>query len=269
MMCTFCGSGNRPENKFCGMCGVRMERRQQERRTSRTENLRCSACNHVNEPGHKFCGMCGAKIERRVKERRGNGMPAYALAGENPGRAVALANAQLPTPEMSSASAGWSRSRAAAPAPAVLNQMERDQPQMVARSREQSSSTIGGPSFLGLSSDPHDDGEYLLEDETSSRSGLRKLVLLVVLLAIAGLIFVQWRASYHASPKPLEPPKPGPATVPRPEGKNQTKPANTPEAESAKSSNPAGTNSNATTADSATHDAGTRETRRETATAAG
>src|SRR5207249_2537952 len=108
MMCTFCGSGNRPENKFCGMCGVRMERRQQERRTSRTENLRCSACNHVNEPGHKFCGMCGAKIERRVKERRGSGMPAYALAGENPGRAVALANAQLPTPEMSSASAGWS-----------------------------------------------------------------------------------------------------------------------------------------------------------------
>ena len=278
MMCTFCGSENRPENRFCDMCGVRMERRQQDRRTNRTENLRCGACNHVNEPGHKFCGMCGGRIERRVKERRGSGMPVHALAGESVGRAAALANAQLPSPEMPSSSASWARSRATAPAPAVLNQMEREEPPTVARSRDYSDSTIGGPSFLGLSSDPHADGEYLLEDETSSRSGLRKLVLLVVLLAIAGLIFVQWRASYHASPRPLEPPKPGPATVPRPEGKNQTKPVNSQETESAKNNDPAGTNpkadrsaasgSDGGTAEAATRDLKTTDSRKQTATAA-
>src|SRR5207237_6071722 len=129
MKCTFCGSGNRPENRFCGMCGVRIERRQQERRTSQAGNLKCAACSHLNEVGQKFCGMCGTRIERRVKERRGSGMPGKIPADESPGRAVAQANAQLPSPEMASASPDWSRARAVPPAPAVLNQMERTQPQ--------------------------------------------------------------------------------------------------------------------------------------------
>ncbi|HEV2987352.1 MAG TPA: zinc ribbon domain-containing protein [Candidatus Angelobacter sp.] len=238
-MCTFCGTQNRPENRFCGMCGVRMERRQRERRTSKTENLKCASCNHVNEAGHKFCGMCGSRIDRRVKERRGSGIAVDAASREGSGRAVAMANAQLPTPEMENAASGWSR--AAAPAPAVLSQMEREEPEDFPRSSRHSNSGIGGPSFLGLNSDTSGDGEYLLEDETSSRSGLRKLVLLVVLLAIAGLIFVQWRATYHA--KPPEPPRPGPATVPRPEGKNQTAPGNSEETKNAKSDAPAATNS--------------------------
>jgi len=173
--------------------------------------------------------MCGTRIERRVKDRRGSGKTEQLPIGVSPGRAVAQANAQLPSPD-------WPRARAVAPA--VLNQMESAQPPAVVR-REQSGSTIGGPSFLGLSSDPHSDGEYLLEDESSSGSGLRRLVLLVVLLAIAGLIFVQWRASYHANPKSLEPPKPAPATVPRPQGKNQPLPANTEGNETAKNDLPA------------------------------
>jgi cytoskeletal protein RodZ len=60
---------------------------------------------------------------------------------------------------------------------------------------------IQGPSFLGLSDEPEDDTSYLLEDENSSRSGLRKLVLLVILAAIIGLIFVQYRSSLRANPK--------------------------------------------------------------------
>lgn len=276
MTCTFCGSENRPENRFCGMCGVRMERRQYERRSSHTENLRCAACNHVNEAGHRFCGMCGARVDRRVKERRGSGVPAQASASEGTGRAVALANAQLPTPEVASASSGWSRSRVAAPV--VLNQMEREEPPVAARSSEYHSATIGGPSFLGLGSDPPSDGEYLLENDSSSRSGLRKLVLLVVLLAIAGLIFVQWRASYHANPRPLEPPKPGPATVPRPEGKNQANPVKTQETENAGSHAPTATdpkndrsapiNNNASTADAAAGDAKNKDTGKESLAAA-
>lgn len=60
---------------------------------------------------------------------------------------------------------------------------------------------IQGPSFLGLSDEPEDDTSYLLEDDNSSRSGLRKLVLLVILAAIIGLIFVQYRSSIRANPK--------------------------------------------------------------------
>jgi hypothetical protein len=182
--------------------------------------------------------MCGTRIERRVKERRGSGIQAQVAAGESQGRAVAQANAQLPSPDLGAASPDWPRTRAAASTPAVLNQMERAQPPAAVH-REQRSSTIGGPSFLGLSSDPQGDGEYLLEDE-SSGSGLRRLVLLVVLLAIAGLIFVQWRASYHANPKSLEPPKPQPATVPRPQGMNGPSPANAKTTENAKNGTPAG-----------------------------
>lgn len=176
---------------------------------------------------------------------------------------MAMANAQLPTPEMSSASSSWSR--AAAPAPAVLSQMEREEPQDFPPSSGYSSSGIGGPSFLGLNSDTNSDGEYLLEDETSSRSGLRKLVLLVVLLAIAGLIFVQWRATYHA--KPPEPPKPGPATVPRPEGKNQAVPGNSEQTKNAKSDAPsetkAGGNTQVNPAESATSAPKTKEVPKE------
>jgi len=241
MKCTFCGSGNRPENRFCGMCGVRIERRQQERRTSEAGNLQCAACSHLNDAGQKFCGMCGTRIERRVKERRGSGKTEQLPVGVSHGRAVAQANAQLPTPDMGTLSPDRPRTRAVVPAPAVLNQMESAEPPAVVH-REHSGSTIGGPSFLGLSSDPQSEGEYLLEDESSSGSGLRRLVLLVVLLAIAGLIFVQWRASYHANPKSLEPPKPGPATVPRPQGKNQPLPANTEKDETAKNDSAAGVN---------------------------
>jgi NADH pyrophosphatase NudC (nudix superfamily) len=64
MLCTFCGTENRPENKFCGMCGVRMDRRQAERRGLQTPALRCPSCGHVNEAGHKFCGMCGGRREK-------------------------------------------------------------------------------------------------------------------------------------------------------------------------------------------------------------
>ncbi|MGH9564737.1 MAG: hypothetical protein ACRD4I_02025, partial [Candidatus Angelobacter sp.] len=73
--------------------------------------------------------------------------------------------------------------------------------------------------FLGLSSEPENEGDYLLEDEGSSRRGLRTLVLLAVLAAIIGLIFVQWRSSYRANPKSPEVPKTEPS--PAPQGANR------------------------------------------------
>jgi hypothetical protein len=70
---------------------------------------------------------------------------------------------------------------------------------------------VNGPSFLGLN-DSEGEGEYLLEDEKSSGRGPRALILIVILVAIVGLIYVQWKSNLKA--KPIEPPKSEPATVP-------------------------------------------------------
>src|SRR5262245_42545758 len=92
MQCTFCGTENRPEYKFCGTCGVRLERRQMDRRARAPgASLKCSGCGYLNEPSMKFCGMCGTRVDRRTQERR---------AGESGPRAAAVANAQLPSPEV-------------------------------------------------------------------------------------------------------------------------------------------------------------------------
>src|SRR5262249_26204965 len=93
MQCTFCGTENRAEYKFCGMCGVRLERRHGERRVKPSGASTKCACGFVNEPGFKFCGMCGTRIDRRMQDRR---------SASSEGRAVAIANAQLPTPETTS-----------------------------------------------------------------------------------------------------------------------------------------------------------------------
>jgi hypothetical protein len=217
MLCTFCGTENRQEYKFCGSCGVRLERRQVERRVRPSGvSMKCEGCSHLNEPGMKFCGMCGTRIERRVQERR---------ASADEPRAGAIANAQLPSPDV----AGKARKQVAAPpAPAEeipVSLPRRGEPAIFrneqGRSEPGNASHISGPSFLGLNSQPEVDGEYLLEDEPS-RGGLRKLVLFAILAAILGLVFVQWRSSFKANPKPA-PAKTEPASTPTPtpQGGNQ------------------------------------------------
>ncbi len=94
------------------------------------------------------------------------------------------------------------------------------------RTESGNSGRISGPSFLGLNSQPDNtEGvEYLLEDEPTG-SGLRKLLLLVILAAILGLLFVQWRSSLKANPKPPVPAKSDPSTPANaPQGSNN--PAN-------------------------------------------
>ena len=254
MQCAFCGTENRPEYKFCGMCGVKLERRHAERRVQQSGiSLKCPSCGHMNDGGLKFCGMCGTRVERRLQERRGP-------ATSEP-RAAAVANAQLPTPE-GARTAKPLRAAVAAPAvdlpepglrrgePAIfqdesaatrsknaqlsgsrLSESRISDAQVIdphiAESRSAHShgieSQISGPSFLGLGSQSDSSGEYLLEDEPS-RGGLRKLLLVVVLIAIIGLLFVQWRSSLKANPKPA-PAKAEPAASPGMQGNNQPAPA--------------------------------------------
>lgn len=214
MQCTFCGTENRPEYKFCGMCGVRMERRQADRRVRQGGiGVKCASCGHENDPGLKFCGMCGTRTERRMQDRRASG------SANEPIRAAAIANAQLPTPESSRAS------KPEAPAQVATVDLppagaRRGEP-AIFRNEPANGSHISGPSFLGLNSHAEStgDGEYLLEDEPSG-GGLRKLILLVIIVAILGLVFVQWRSSFKASPK-ASPTKSEPAPSPAPQANNQ------------------------------------------------
>lgn len=220
MLCTFCGTENRLEHKFCGMCGVRLERRQTERRASSGGlSMKCSACNHVNDPGLKFCGMCGTRVERRVQERR-------ATADEP--RAAAIANAQLPTPDSGGRMAAQVVELPERRAEVPISRPRRDEPAIFRNERREPAneahvplketnvvaakeSNISGPSFLGLNNQQSgNDVEYLLEDEPSG-GGLRKLILLVIIAAIVGLVFMQWRSSLRANPKAV-PAKTDPAT---------------------------------------------------------
>jgi hypothetical protein len=226
MLCTFCGTENRPEYKFCGSCGVRLERRQLERRKDKSGvSTKCESCGHVNEPGMKFCGMCGTRVERRMAERRG---------ASDEARAAAIANAQLPSPEV----AGRKTARVASTAveeAAPVSFPRRGEPTIFrdvpgrkesVRSESGNGGHISGPSFLGLNAQPESNSnvEYLLEDEPSG-GGLRKLILLLIIAAIAGLLFVQWRSSFKANPKPA-PTRVEPSTpAPGPQGSNTQQPA--------------------------------------------
>src|SRR5215831_16215936 len=80
------------------MCGVPLERRKVERRVQQNHtNLTCPSCQHVNEPGHKFCAMCGNRVDRRVKA---NSRAWEVLLQSHP---TAVANAQLPAPQIEAA----------------------------------------------------------------------------------------------------------------------------------------------------------------------
>ncbi len=260
MVCSFCGTDNRAENRFCGMCGVRLDRRTAERRVnSEALQLKCPSCSYVNEKGYKFCGQCGTRVDRRINERRGSVVDTRATAGANAslptpddarrrksGSSLAVSGGReddlpsAPTPSSGifvndahgndarhneelrdklareelgrDASLGRNMSlRHDASQPVIREGPLRDAPPRNRTIRdtdfhesEQGPPGITGPSFLGLGNDPENEGEYLLEDESGSGAGLRRLILLVVLAAIVGLIFMQWRSSLKANPKAPE-----------------------------------------------------------------
>jgi hypothetical protein len=210
MICSFCGTENQAENRFCGMCGVRFERRLADRRVLQDGGQKCPSCGHSNQAGHKFCGLCGNRVERRAQERRG------AVAQV---RAAATANARLPGPELAAVARSSSTPAASALAsarPVLAQQRLRSEPEL--GSERVHTTSIGGPSFLGLGEEPSHSATYLLEDEHASRGGVRKMLLLLFLLAILGLIYFQWRSSQSDGGKSPEMPKADPATVPNPKG---------------------------------------------------
>ena len=220
MTCHVCGSENKPEDRFCGSCGVALSGRQAVVTT-------CSSCGNINEPNYKFCGKCGAKIERRIVAEDGEaaaitleGVRAADLAASSPQEVRSKPTEKPPESSATVPSATAPSRTAQADVP------ERNQARPVDTipepKRKAVPTTISGPSFLGLNSDS-DNAEYLLkEDESSSGSGRFRVLLAVLLLAgIAGTIFLQVRARYNAAPKSPELAKPVSADVGASQTENQ------------------------------------------------
>lgn len=214
MICTFCGTENPGANRFCGMCGVRLERRKLERRVEQSGMTACAECGHMNESKFKFCGMCGAQIDRRMQERRG--------ASER-SRAHAVANVRLPSPDLHRPvmrpEPEATRGSGALAATALADRESQSERAPLHHNMPEVASGVAGPSFLGLNDPPNAD--YLLEEERSPHRGLRALLLLVVLAAIVGLILVQYRSSMNNNQRSPQPPNPAPATIPRSEGSSR------------------------------------------------
>lgn len=220
MLCTFCGTENRPEHKFCGMCGVRMERRKEQRRGRQASgDVTCQACGHVNDSQTKFCGMCGLRVERRAAERRSSSLP--------DSRAAAIANAQLPTPDVRGRRSPFSAPSLDVLTPPSADEIEaRRAAENIFHSRPSPETTIGGPSFLGLGRDSEPaQSEYLLEDEAPSGGG-RVLVFLVMLALVAGLAYMGYRSGYFANLQASTVNKKQPAPSPLPDASPSATPAN-------------------------------------------
>ncbi|HLJ85450.1 MAG TPA: zinc ribbon domain-containing protein [Candidatus Angelobacter sp.] len=206
MTCIFCSTENRPENRFCGACGVLLERRRAARKSNQEAETLCPFCGNVNERGYKFCGQCGARMERRAQE---NSVPIEKL--EDAPRAAAKANAQLPAPESSREQPRGVtfQSREMPVHPPLLN-MPKPPPKVP---------PISGPSFLGLNSSSENDSTYLLEDadEERSRGGLRKWILLAILAVVGVLAYLQWRSNQQMISNLLASFNPSPPLVPAPQ----------------------------------------------------
>jgi hypothetical protein len=120
----------------------------------------CTQCGYENREHYRFCGKCGALLTapptevaaRPAPERPSPPRPVYPVA-----------------------------ERTTSPAYSA----ERDLPR--------SDRDVSGPSFLGLSHPAPSSGvEYLLEDEESDHAGRRRMLVALLLLAVAGAL-VMWR----------------------------------------------------------------------------
>ncbi len=63
MLCTNCGSDNKPTRRFCGNCGEPLR-------------LVCPECGASNDPGDRFCGECGVALNEAQPSNGGDGIEA-------------------------------------------------------------------------------------------------------------------------------------------------------------------------------------------------
>ena len=193
--------------------------------------MRCERCGYSSPENHRFCGMCGSKLAEsansvviddndpleiessahRLDNRSTSAQEPIEFRQRDRRRELARDTAQ------SSGSNGRTNYTSATIANLPPDTAQEEVEEEV-RSRRPASkvSGIGGPSFLGLGYEGSNSGfvydkprndafvydtdspppEYLLEEVPRGVSW-RAWALFLLLLAAAGLGYVQWRASHH------------------------------------------------------------------------
>src|SRR5215469_16726257 len=158
----------------------------------------CPACNHSNPLDNRFCGMCGARLERRRmpdSELLPEDSDLRGLPAESP-RAAGAAHEPL----YDDLTPLRQHTRAAAveepPAPETFMGFELDQNGKASATKTAGDSgyAVSGPSFLGLSEATNGAApDYLLEDDRPRHSAGKWFLAIVALVAV--LAYGQWRAN--------------------------------------------------------------------------
>lgn len=150
--------------------------------------MRCHQCGHENPERNRFCGMCGNSLVA------GEPQP----VGKEAGYEDALAalpweeqTEEAPPPEHPAPHRVETRKQAEPVAAAPAEKAPRNGKWWV----DENESTVGGPSFLGLSSTDTGGGggySYLFQDEPE-RSHTARWVLLALLVVLGALVYVKWQ----------------------------------------------------------------------------
>jgi Double zinc ribbon len=193
--------------------------------------MRCQQCGQDNPEKHRFCGMCGTRLEKPMSTHSIDDndpldleAPVYTL--EDRSRLGGRKSNEFDDHEHQRDSARGSRisARGTNPSPAFVEKLPTDtaREKVVEEKSECKSGDrvagIGGPSFLGLGYEgnngfvydsPRKDGfiydsdgespEYLLDD-APRRVSWRAWALVILLMAGAGLGYIQWRANHNEGP---------------------------------------------------------------------
>lgn len=144
--------------------------------------VRCRNCGHRNPEENRFCGMCGNSLAPQQAAE-----PEYVVEKVPSSVEWEASEAQRQTavePEQVETRAE----------PAPLEPVAPASPRNDKWWVDESSTTVGGPSFLGLSSADSSEGGYsylFQEEEERAPKGL--WVFLIVLLAVGGVLYAKWQ----------------------------------------------------------------------------
>jgi hypothetical protein len=224
LKCQSCNTVNEAGYKFCGQCGARIDRRIIERR-GRAADTRAMPADA------RATAIANASLPTPADLRWRDSGPSVATSGDresdllsppaNPNPGIFVGDArrhdEILRDELAREELRRDKSLRNAQQPAGRGNGMNEPSLRDSGLRPGERSVIMGPSFLGLGNDQENEGEYLLEDESGSGAGVRRFILLLVLAAIAGLIYMQWRSSLKANPKM---PEPSPSAAPARQGKS-------------------------------------------------
>jgi hypothetical protein len=142
--------------------------------------VRCRNCGHENPEQNRFCGMCGKVVEAPQTVE-----PEYLV--EKVPISVERAGSKASTEVPPTAEPVEPRRETVNVAPS--EPARRSDKWWV----DEGETTVGGPSFLGLSHSGSGEGgySYLFEEEERSHAGL--WVFLVLLLVLSGVVYAKWQ----------------------------------------------------------------------------